>query len=171
MSARKSVNKEADVVTEKQLNIPDFKFGPQEQPEVNVQVVFERGDRIDSEEKGTLFILYSFGFIITLLNFFILAKQVWQGGELHMKNIRTVSRQEYDAEVEDKIQKLTKYAYITQGDLAEIIGCCSATVKTELNKLGVESNCFGWPTTKVINVLGLQPYLDNLIKLRKSCRA
>lgn len=77
MPARKSVNKEADVVTEKQLNIPDFKFGPQEQPEVNVQVVFERGDRIDSEEKGTLFILYSFGFIITLLNFFILAKQVW----------------------------------------------------------------------------------------------
>lgn len=47
-----------------------------------------------------------------------------------MKNIRTVSRQEYDAEVEDKIQKLTKYAYITQGDLAEIIGCCSATLVT-----------------------------------------
>lgn len=88
-----------------------------------------------------------------------------------MKNIRTVSRQEYDAEVEDKIQKLTKYAYITQKDLSEIIGCSSATVKTELNKLGVESNCFGWPTIKVINVLGLQPYLDNLIKLRKSCRA
>ena len=40
-----------------------------------------------------------------------------------MKNIRTVSCLEYDAEVEDKIQKLTKYAYITQGDLAEIIGC------------------------------------------------
>ena len=83
-----------------------------------------------------------------------------------MKNIRTVSCMEYDAEVENKIQKLTKYAYITQGDLAEIIGCCSATVKTELNKLGVQSNCFGWPTAKVINVLGLQPYLDNLIKLR-----
>lgn len=31
-----------------------------------------------------------------------------------MKNIRTVSCMEYDAEVEDKIQKLTKYAYITQ---------------------------------------------------------
>lgn len=88
-----------------------------------------------------------------------------------MRGIKVVSRQEYDEEIEGKIQKLTKYAYITQGDLAEIIGCCSATVKTELNKLGVESNCFGWPTTKVINVLGLQPYLDNLIKLRKSCRA
>lgn len=90
-----------------------------------------------------------------------------------MKNIRTVSCMEYDAEVEDKIQKLTKYAYIThitQGDLAEIIGCCSATVKTELNKLGVQSNCFGWPTAKVINVLGSQPYLDNLIKLRSTRR-
>lgn len=87
-----------------------------------------------------------------------------------MKNIRTVSCMEYDAEVEDKIQKLTKYAYITQGDLAEIIGCCSATVKAELNKLGVQSNCFGWSTAKVINVLGLQPYLDNLIKLRSTRR-
>ena len=87
-----------------------------------------------------------------------------------MKNIITVSCMEYDAEVEDKIQKLTKYAYITQGDLADIIGCCSATVKTELNKLGVQSNCFGWPTAKVINVLGLQPYLDNLIKLRSTRR-
>lgn len=87
-----------------------------------------------------------------------------------MKNIRTVSCMEYDAEVEDKIQRLTKYAYITQGDLAEIIGCCSATVKTELNKLGVQSDCFGWPTAKVINVLGLQPYLDNLIKLRSTRR-
>jgi len=87
-----------------------------------------------------------------------------------MKNIRTVSCMEYDAEVEDKIQKLTKYAYITQGDLAEIIGCCSATVKTELNKLGVQSYCFGWPTAKVINVLGLQHYLDNLIKLRSTRR-
>ena len=87
-----------------------------------------------------------------------------------MKNIRTVSCMEYDAEVEDKIQKLTKYAYITQGDLAEIIGCCSATVKTELNKLGVQSNCFGWPTAKVINVLGSQPYLDNLIMLRSTRR-
>ena len=38
-----------------------------------------------------------------------------------MKTIRTVSRQEYDAEVEDKIQKLTKYAYITQGDLNPIV--------------------------------------------------
>lgn len=77
MPTRKVATKEANLVTEKQLDIPDFTFRPQEQPEVNVQVVFEREDRIDSEEKGTLFILYSFGFIITLLNFFILAKQVW----------------------------------------------------------------------------------------------
>lgn len=87
-----------------------------------------------------------------------------------MRGIKVVSRQEYDEEIEGKIQKLTKYAYITQKDLSEIIGCSSATVKTELNKLGVKSNCFGWSTIKVINVLGLQPYLDNLIKLRKSCR-
>ena len=46
-----------------------------------------------------------------------------------MRGIKVVSRQEYDEEIEGKIQKMTKYAYITQKDLAEIIGCSSATVK------------------------------------------
>ncbi len=31
-----------------------------------------------------------------------------------MRGIKVVSRQEYDEEIEGKIQKLTKYAYITQ---------------------------------------------------------
>lgn len=77
-SANKATVKKADTVMENQLEIPDFKFGQpvKEQPEVNVQVVFEKGG-IDSEEKGTLFILYIFGFMVTLLNFVILAKQVW----------------------------------------------------------------------------------------------
>lgn len=76
-SANKATVKKENQVMENQLEIPDFNFGPQEKPEVNVQVVFEKGGRIDSEEKGTLFILYIFGFMVTLLNFVILAKQVW----------------------------------------------------------------------------------------------
>lgn len=73
--ASKSTAKQADAVMENQLDIPAFGQG-KEQPEVNVQVVFEKGG-IDKDEKDDLFILYSFGFMITLLNFIILAKQVW----------------------------------------------------------------------------------------------
>lgn len=78
-TANKATVKKADQVMENQLEILDFNFGQpaKEQPEVNVQVVFEKGGRIGNEEKGTLFILYAFGFIVTLLNFVILAKQVW----------------------------------------------------------------------------------------------
>lgn len=73
--ASKSTAKQADVVMENQLDIPVF-GQRKEQPEVNVQVVFEKGG-IGKDEKDDLFILYSFGFMITLLNFIILAKQVW----------------------------------------------------------------------------------------------
>lgn len=73
--ASKSTAKQADVVMKNQLDIPAF-GQRKEQPEVNVQVVFEKGG-IDKDEKDDLFILYSFGFMITLLNFIILAKQVW----------------------------------------------------------------------------------------------
>lgn len=75
----KAKTKQADAVMDSQLEIPNFNFGQpvKEQQEVNVQVVFEKGGRIGNEEKGTLFILYAFGFIVTLLNFVILAKQVW----------------------------------------------------------------------------------------------
>lgn len=73
--ASKSTAKQANAVMENQLDIPAF-WQRKEQPEVNVQVVFEKGG-IDKDEKDDLFILYSFGFMITLLNFIILAKQVW----------------------------------------------------------------------------------------------
>ncbi len=73
--ASKSTAKQADAVMENQLDIPAF-VQRKEQPEVNVQVVFEKGG-IGKDEKDDLFILYSFGFMITLLNFIILAKQVW----------------------------------------------------------------------------------------------
>ena len=88
-----------------------------------------------------------------------------------MKTIRTVSRSEYDADVEHKLQILTKQAYMSQIDAARVIGCASSTVAKVFKNLGIEKNEFGYPTAKVIRVLGLQPYLDNLIKLRKSCRA
>lgn len=73
--ASKSTAKQANAVMENQLDIPAF-GQRKEQPEVNVQVVFEKGG-IGKDEKDDLFILYSFGFMITLLNFIILAKQVW----------------------------------------------------------------------------------------------
>lgn len=78
-TTNKATVKKADAVMENQLEIPDFNFGQpvEKQPEVNAQVIFEKGSRIDSEEKGTLFILYAFGFMVTLLNFVILAKQIW----------------------------------------------------------------------------------------------
>ena len=88
-----------------------------------------------------------------------------------MKSIRTVSRSEYDTEVEHKLQILTKQAYISQIDAARVIGCASSTVAKVFKNLGIEKNEFGYPTAKVIKALELQPYLDNLIKLRKSCRA
>lgn len=76
MPTKSVAAKQADAVMENQLEIPSF-GQKKEQPEVNVQVVFEKSNRIDSEEKGTLFILYSFAFLMTLLNFVLLAKQVW----------------------------------------------------------------------------------------------
>lgn len=74
----KAKTKKADAVMENQLEIPDFKFGQlvNKQPEVNVQVVFEK-DGISKDEKDDLFIMYAFAIIITVLNFILLYKQVW----------------------------------------------------------------------------------------------
>ena len=77
-TANKETVKKADQVMENQLEIPDFNFGhpTREQPEVNVQVIFEKGG-IDKDEKDDLFIMYAFAIIITVLNFILLYKQVW----------------------------------------------------------------------------------------------
>lgn len=77
-SANKETVKKADQVMENQLEIPDFNFGQpvKEQPEVNVQVIFEKGG-IDKDEKDDLFIMYAFAIIITVLNFILLYKLVW----------------------------------------------------------------------------------------------
>lgn len=77
-TANKATTKKADQVMENQLEIPDFNFGQpvKEQPEVNVQVIFEKGG-IDKDEKDDLFIMYAFAIIITVLNFILLYKQVW----------------------------------------------------------------------------------------------
>lgn len=73
-----TTTKKADQVMENQLEIPDFNFGQpvKEQPEVNVQVIFEKGG-IGKDEKDDLFIMYAFAIIITVLNFILLYKQVW----------------------------------------------------------------------------------------------
>ncbi len=77
-NANATTTKKADQVMEKQLEIPDFNFGQpvKEQPEVNVQVIFEKGG-IDKDDKDDLFIMYAFAIIITVLNFILLYKQVW----------------------------------------------------------------------------------------------
>ena len=77
-TANKATVKKADQVMENQLEIPDFNFGQpvKEQPEVNVQVVFEKGG-ISKDEKDDLFIMYAFAIIVTVLNFILLYKQVW----------------------------------------------------------------------------------------------
>ena len=77
-TANKATVKKADQVMENQLEIPDFNFGQpvKEQPEVNVQVVFEKGG-ISKDDKEDLFIMYAFAIIITVLNFILLYKQVW----------------------------------------------------------------------------------------------
>lgn len=77
-TANKETVKKADAVMENQLEIPDFKFGQpvNKQPEVNVQVIFEKGG-ISKDEKDDLFIMYAFAIIITVLNFILLYKQVW----------------------------------------------------------------------------------------------
>lgn len=79
MPRANTANKKADTVMENQLEIPDFNFGQptKEQPEVNVQVIFEKGGRIDKDEKDDLFMMYAFAIIITVLNFILLYKQVW----------------------------------------------------------------------------------------------
>lgn len=51
-------------------------YKKKEQPEVNVQVVFEKGG-IDKDERDDLKMMYLFGIMITILNFVILVKQVW----------------------------------------------------------------------------------------------
>lgn len=73
-----TATKKADQVMENQLEIPNFNFGQptKEQPEVNVQVIFEKGG-ISKDEKDDLFIMYAFAIIITVLNFILLYKQVW----------------------------------------------------------------------------------------------
>lgn len=77
-AANKATVKKADQVMENQLEIPDFNFGQpvEKQPEVNVQVVFEKGG-LDKDEKDDLFMMYAFAIIITVLNFILLYKQVW----------------------------------------------------------------------------------------------
>lgn len=77
-TTNKATVKKADQVMENQLEIPDFNFGQpvKEQPEVNVQVIFEKGG-IDKDEKDDLFMMYAFAIIITVLNFILLYKQVW----------------------------------------------------------------------------------------------
>lgn len=77
-AANKATVKKADQVMENQLEIPDFNFGQpvEKQPEVNVQVIFEKGG-IDKDDKDDLFMMYAFAIIITVLNFILLYKQVW----------------------------------------------------------------------------------------------
>lgn len=75
MPAKSVAAKQADAVMENQLEIPSF-GQKKEQPEVNVQVVFEKGG-IDKDERDDLKMMYLFGIMITVLNFVILAKQVW----------------------------------------------------------------------------------------------
>lgn len=74
MPTKSVAAKQADAVMENQLEIPSF-GQKKEQPEVNVQVVFEKG--IDKDERDDLKMMYLFGIMITILNFVILAKQVW----------------------------------------------------------------------------------------------
>ena len=75
MPTKSVATKQADAVMENQLEIPSF-VQKKEQPEVNVQVVFEKGG-IDKDERDDLKMMYLFGIMITILNFVILAKQVW----------------------------------------------------------------------------------------------
>lgn len=77
-TTNKATVKKADAVMENQLEIPDFNFGQpvEKQPEVNVQVIFEKGG-LDKDEKDDLFMMYAFAIIITVLNFILLYKQVW----------------------------------------------------------------------------------------------
>lgn len=75
MPTKSVAAKQADVVMENQLEIPSF-GQKKEQPEVNVQVVFEKGG-IDKDERDDLKMMYLFGIMITIFNFVILAKQVW----------------------------------------------------------------------------------------------
>lgn len=75
MPAKSVAAKQADSIMENQLEIPSF-GQKKEQPEVNVQVVFEKGG-IDKDERDDLKMMYLFGIMITVLNFVILAKQVW----------------------------------------------------------------------------------------------
>lgn len=75
MPTKSVASKQADAVMEQQLEIPSF-GQKKEQPEVNVQVVFEKGG-IDKDERDDLKMMYLFGIMITVLNFVILAKQVW----------------------------------------------------------------------------------------------
>lgn len=87
-----------------------------------------------------------------------------------MRAIEMMPSNEYDADVEHKLQILTKQAYISQIDAAKVIGCASSTVSKVFKNLGIEKNEFGYPTAKVIKVLELQPYIDNLIKFRKATK-
>lgn len=75
MPTKSVATKQADSIMENQLDVPIF-GQKKEQPEVNVQVVFEKGG-IDKDERDDLKMMYLFGIMITVLNFVILAKQVW----------------------------------------------------------------------------------------------
>lgn len=75
MPTKSVATKQADSIMENQLDVPTF-GQKKEQPEVNVQVVFEKGG-IDKDERDDFKMMYLFGIMITVLNFVILAKQVW----------------------------------------------------------------------------------------------
>ena len=52
-----------------------------------------------------------------------------------MRAIEPMLSNEYDADVEHKLQILTKQAYISQIDAARVIGCASSTVAKVFKKL------------------------------------
>ena len=59
-----------------------------------------------------------------------------------MRVIEPMLSVEYDADVEHKLQILTKQAYISQIDAARVIGCASSTVGKVFKNLGIEKNEF-----------------------------
>lgn len=63
---------------------------------------------------------------------------------------------------EKQLELLTATAYLKQKEVAAIVGASAQSVGRELKKHDIRRTCFGYLTTDVIKVLGLDDYIEIL---------
>ncbi len=78
-----------------------------------------------------------------------------------------MTKEEFNQQVEERLQLMTNSGYLKLNQLSKIIGSSPNTVKTELEEKGIYACRFGYPTVRTLKALSLYDYVELLIKIRK----